>query len=363
MTQRSLFGGEREADARVQRFRPERLVLAREARGLQKKELADRVDLTPSAISQIELGKIRPTSETLLRLALTLRVRPEFFSAAPPALIAAENCHFRRLRSATQTEQRRVRASGALILEVVEQLEQLAELPAEAITALAAHVESRDDVEALAERVREEWGLGQGPISNMVALLERRGVLPVEIEGHSERLDAFSVWAERRPMVFLATEKGSASRRRFDAAHELGHLLMHVDVSAGDGALENQADAFASALLLPRTSFAAECPRRLSWPQLLELKRRWKVSLAAMVRRAYDLGIYSEATYRRGYMQLNKRGWRENEPEEPPMERPQVLREVVQLLEGAGYPRARIAESVHLHTPDLERLLLLPVSR
>lgn len=186
-------------------------------------------------------------------------------------------------------------------------------LPAESITPLATQVDGPEEVERLAERVREAWGLGLGPISDVVALLERHGVLPVEVEGHSERLDAFSTWADHRPLVFLAMGKGSASRRRFDAAHELGHLLMHVDVSPGDIALERQADAFASAFLLPRAAFAAECP-----PRLQELKRRWKVSLAAMVRRAYDLGIYSEATYRRGYMQLNQRGWRESEPAADP---------------------------------------------
>lgn len=69
------------------------------------------------------------------------------------------------------------------------------------------------------------------------------------------------------------------------------------------------------------------------------------------------------ALYRRGSMQLDERGRRENEPEEPPTERPQVLRDVAQLLEEAGYPRPRLAESVHLHTPYLERLLLLPSSR
>lgn len=359
MIQRGLFGTDRDADALVEGFRPQRLILAREARGLQKKELAERVDLTPSAVSQIELGKIRPAPETLLRLALALRVPPGFFSGPPPLAIAAEDCHFRRLRSATQTEQRRVRATGAMILEVVHQLEQLAELPAEELTPLAAHVETGEEIEALAERVREAWNLGLGPVSDVVALLERRGVLPVEVDGHSERLDAFSVWAGHRPVVFLSTEKESASRRRFDAAHELGHLLMHADVSPGDPELEKEADTFASAFLLPRATFGAECPRRLSWPHLQELKRRWKVSLAAMVRRAYDLGIYSEATYRRGYMQLNKRGWRENEPDEPIMERPRVLQEVVQLLERAGFPRSRVAERVCLHVPDLERLLAL----
>ena len=233
-------------------------------------------------------------------------------------------------------------------------------MPTESITSLASQAETSEDVERLAERVREAWGLGLGPISDMGALLERHGVLPIEVEGHSARLDAFSVWAARRPVVFLSTEKGSASRRRFDAAHELGHLLMHVDVSPGDPELERQADAFASAFLLPRATFGAECPRRLSWPHLRDLKRRWKVSLAAMVRRAYDLGVFSEATYRRGYMQLNKRGWREDEPEEPIMERPRMLQEVVELLERSGYARAQIAEGVHLHVSDLEGFLALP---
>lgn len=359
MTQRSLFGGDRERDGRLPSFNPARLVLAREARGLQKNELAERVELTPSAVSQIEMGKIRPSAETLLRLALALRVRPEFFAAASAPTIAAEHCHFRRLRSATQAEQRRVRAAGALLLEVVRHLEGLVELPPETITPLAAQVDDAEDVERLAERVRAEWELGLGPLSDVVALLELHGVLPVEVEGHSERLDAFSTWAGHRPLVFLSTGKGSASRRRFDAAHELGHLLMHVDVAPGDTALERQADAFASALLLPRTTFAAECPERLSWPRLQELKRRWKVSLAAMVRRAYDLGIYSEATYRRGYMQLNQRGWRENEPAEPRMERPRLLRDVVTLLEEAGHSREAVASAVHLHRPDFERLLQL----
>lgn len=237
------------------------------------------------------------------------------------------------------------------------------ELPAEELTPLAALSKPLRTSRPSLSGSGRHWGLGRGPISDVVALLERRGVLPIEVEGHSERLDAFSVWAGRQPVVFLSTVKESASRRRFDAAHELGHLLMHVDVSPGDPALEKEADAFASAFLLPRSTFAAECPRRLSWPHLRELKRRWKVSLAAMVRRAYDLGIYSEATYRRSYMQLNKRGWRENEPEEPTMERPRVLREVIHLLERAGYPRSQVAERVHLHVPDLVGLLGLPALR
>jgi Zn-dependent peptidase ImmA (M78 family)/transcriptional regulator with XRE-family HTH domain len=334
-------------------FSPERLVLAREARGLQKNELAERIGTTPSAVSQFERGRIAPMPETVLRMSLALGVPPAFFAARPPVAISSEACHFRRLRSTTQQEQRRVRATGALVLTVAEHLETVVDLPPESLTALSSAVEGVRDPEEVAATVRSAWSLGTGPLSSVVGLLEREGVIIVEAPGHSERLDAFSAWVGARPVVFLATDKQSGSRRRFDAAHELAHLLMHADVSPGAVDVEREADAFAAALLLPRAEFERECPRRLSWPRLLELKRRWKVSLAALVRRAYTLGIYSEATYRRAFVQLNERGWRLAEPDEPAMEHPQVLRRAVELLDRAGYPPERLARDVHLHLEDL----------
>lgn len=338
-------------------FTPERLILAREARGLQKNELAERIGTTPSAVSQYERGRIRPTAETVLRLSLALAVPPAFFAAKPPAVVLTEACHFRRLRSSTQQEQRRVRATGALVISVVEEVERAVELPAETLSALAREVEGGRTPEEAAAAVRRAWRLGTGPLSSMVALLEREGVVVVEAPGHSERLDAFSAWVGNRPVVFLTTDKQSATRRRFDAAHELAHLVMHADVSPGAVDVERQADAFAAALLLPAEEFGRECPRRLSWPRLLELKFRWKVSLAAMVRRAYGLGIYSEATYRRAYVQLNERGWRQGEPGEPLLERPQTLRRAVELLGRSGYSPESLADRVRLHPSHVLELV------
>lgn len=356
MSARSARGSTR-GSAAARDFCPERLVLAREARGLQKNELAERIEATPSAVGQFERGRIRPTPETVLRMSLALGVPPAFFAAEPPVTIPSEACHFRRLRSSTQQEQRRVRATGALVLTLARHLETVVDLPSESVTALSTAVEGARGPEETAGAVRRAWGLGTGPLASVVGLLEREGVIVVEAVGHSERLDAFSAWVGSRPVVFLATDKQSASRRRFDAAHELAHLVMHADVLPGALDVERDADAFAAAFLLPRAAFESECPRRLSWPRLLELKRRWKVSLAALVRRAYGLGIYSEATYRRAFVQLNERGWRWAEPEEPPMEHPQVLRRAVELLDGAGYSCERLAGDVHLHLEDLYALV------
>jgi len=333
--------------ATIQAFTPARLTLAREAAGLEVKELAERVGTTPSAVSQLEHGYTRPRTETLLRLSLALGVPPQFLAAgAPPALPEAQ-CHFRRRRGATKREQRAVLARGAMVREVVRHLEEYVEFPADAVTPLARPAATLEEAEALAACVRDAWGLGLGPIPDMVGLLEMHGVIPVEVQGHSERLDAFSVWVEGRAMVFLSTDKGVASRRRFDAAHELLHLIAHRDCAVGDPALEDVANRFASALLLPEAPFRAECPPRLSWPALREVKRRWGVSLQAIVRGAYDLGLYSEATYRRASVQWAQHGWREmGEPDEPPMERPTLVQHVLAQLAGAGHPPSAVAAAL-----------------
>jgi Zn-dependent peptidase ImmA (M78 family)/transcriptional regulator with XRE-family HTH domain len=340
-------------------FTPQRLTLAREMAGLDISGLADRIEMTCSAVSQFEKGRTRPKAETVIRMALALGVPPDFFSAEPLPLIPLEQCHFRSQRGASKKERRRVLAFGTVLRQVSDYLQELVNFPDEELTTLRPALEAAPDIEAKAMAVRDAWSLGQGPISSVVGLLEGKGVLPVEVPGHTHRLDAFSVWVERKPLVFLTIEKDSASRRRWDSAHELAHLLLHERSAAGDADREKEADAFAGAFLLPRTPFLAECPRRLDWTRLRALKRRWGVSLAAIVRRAFDLGIYTESTYRRAYTMLNQLGWRTNEPDEPSMERPTLLLRAVRMLATAGYSLRRIGDDLKLGE-GMAAMLLIP---
>ena len=129
----TLFGSRQDVDALVaiaRAFVGERLALAREAAGLEVKEVAERVGTTSSAISQLEHRATKPKTETLLRLAFALGVPPAFFAAAPPPDLPIERCHFRRLRSAPAREQRQVRARGRLVREIVCYLEEVFERPA-----------------------------------------------------------------------------------------------------------------------------------------------------------------------------------------------------------------------------------------
>ena len=342
-------------------FVPARLTLAREAQGWTMRELATRINTTSSAISQFENGKTRPSGDALRRLSFAFGIAPGFFAVEGPPRIDPARCHFRHRRTVTQMQRRVVLARGEMRLDVAAYLAQHVNFPVgkllEMIPTSKRWDTTAEGIERLAEMVRDAWGLGSGPISNAVRLLEEHGVLPVEVPGHTERLDAFSTWVDSWPIIFIATEKQSASRRRFDVIHELGHLLLHPTAAPGDPRLEREADSFASAFLMPRHPFALESPKRLIWPHLLELKLRWKVSLAALVRRAYDLRIFSEATYRRAFVQLSKRGWRRVEPDEPELEHPTLLKEALTLLIGSGFSPAQLAADLGRNPVELEQLV------
>ena len=306
-------------------FVPLRLTLAREASGLTKTELAKSLGLSAAAMTQFESGRTSPSDETMSHLQRRLGYPPDFYYRAITTRLEADACHFRRQRGATKREQRKVLAKGALLLHLADFLTKYVNLPPVALKPPGPRPRTPDDIERIALGCREDWQLGLGPIENVVKLLETKGVLVLELLGAGTTLDAFSTWSGGRALAFLGAEKGSASRRRFDAAHELGHLLMHKPGQQGPD-IESEAHRFAAAFLLPREPFERECPSRLNWFRLRELKSRWKVSLAALVTRAYHLGIYSTATYRRAFVQLGAKGWRRNEPDEPPFESASLLR-------------------------------------
>ncbi len=337
-----------------------RLTLARELRGWTKTELADRIEKSASAVSQFEGGRARPDPLTLKRMALALSVPVEFFASRKgrTAVISLDVCHFRSLRSASQRSRRKLLAQASLLSEVVSFLEQEAvEFRAEQVTRVARTVTSTEDIEDCAAAVRRDWGLGVGPLPSMIQLLESKGVIVLPIAAGCQEVDAFSLWHAGRPYMFLVVDKDSTSRTRFDAAHELGHLVMHHDVLPGSPDVERQAHRFASAFLMPKESFLLECPRRLSFPHFRELKTRWKVSLAAMFTRARDLGCLSEASYRRAFMELNRTDERMHERGEPAPERPQALGEALRLAEEV-VPGEALAEAVGLSRAGLEELLL-----
>lgn len=292
-----------------------RLTLAREYAGLRKVDLARAIEVTPAAITQYEQGRSRPSTGTLAALSLHLAFPLEFFEAGRPLVdVSEQTTHFRRLRSASRGLRRRLLARLELLAELIAIVDQHVALPAVALPPVDVS-DDRAGTENAARLVRDAWGLEQGPIQHMVRLLEAKGAVVVGPRIDTTEVNAFSRWLSLRPVVVLASDKGDAAVSRFDAAHELGHLIMHHDAEPGDLETERQADVFAAAFLMPADAIANELPERLNWARYFDLKRRWGVPLPALVRRSRDLGLISQYSYDRAFVQISARGWRiPNEP-------------------------------------------------
>lgn len=171
-----------------------------------------------------------------------------------------------------------------------------------------------------ASLLREEWGLGTQPVGNIVKLLERHGVRVLSLSEQETRgLSAFTFWgSDETPYIYL-NMVGSAERSRFDAAHELGHLVLHRHHDSADVKIEEEADRFASAFLIPKPDLL----RHKVYPTITNIrknKKRWNVSVAALVRAYWDCGLINDSRYKYLNIELSRNGWRKNEPDGSPWE-------------------------------------------
>lgn len=314
-------------------FSGSRLRLARAFKGLTQAELGEAIAVTHQYVGYLEAGHKMPTDVMVEAIAHVCGFAPSFFFGAQVEEFRDEDCHFRRRASTPVSVRTRVLAHGTLFAMLVTYIDEALSLPDDTVPSI--RVENREQIERAAETCRDRWGLGKDvPIKNLTRAVERAGVVVTRFGGSSTKIDAFSR-SGKRSVVVLNTDKESPSRTRFDLAHETGHLVMHGGLITGDGDSEAQADQFGSALLMPRAGFAREFPRsaRLEWPALFRLKKRWGASVAAIVRRAYDLRLIDAATYQRGYKYMAAQGWLKGEPDEIPDEEPEIVRLSLMQLE------------------------------
>jgi Zn-dependent peptidase ImmA (M78 family) len=215
--------------------------------------------------------------------------------------------------------------------------------------------ESAQDPEAAAEALRSYWGLGELPVKNMVTLLESKGIRIYSLAIDAKEVDAFSMWYGGKPFVFLNTFK-SAEHCRFDAAHELGHLVLHRHGQAHGPELEREANAFASAFLMPRKSVLCNGPKSATLPGIVQHKKYWAVSVAALNYRLHALGMTSDWTYRTLCIQLAEAGYRTQEPNGCIHEKSIVLEKVFSALREEGITKAAVADELLIPAEEINAL-------
>ena len=336
-----------------------RLQAGRELRGLSQTALARDAGITAAAISQFENGHARPTPSTLLKLSYALDLPLGYFTRRPGTAAAPEPAaFFRSLRSTSAAERRRATALVGLVHELVQTVEQHVALPP--ADAPEYRGVGDDEIEDAAADAREHLGLDpSAPVPDVILALERRGVVTARFHVDGHHMDAFSVDYPDRPVVVLGADKGQRDRSRFDAAHELAHLVLHGPEHAGTKEAEGQAHRFAAAFLMPADAIRHELPHgRVDWQGLAQLKRKWEVSMAALLKRADTLGTITPTAYTQAMKTMSARGWRKREPVDlGPAEKPVLLAKALDVAATHGVTLDDLAAEHGLPLHDLRIVL------
>jgi len=309
----------------------ERIKQGRTALGLTTRALAELVGVSAMAISKYENNRNTPSSDILIALANALNVRVEYFFRTSD--ITLQQVEHRKHHGLPEKEHKKV------IADVVDQIERRVELgrfmpEAWQITfnrpkPLPKQIKSFDEIEVVAEKVRQYWNLGGNPIPDLIDTLEEQGIKVFTSQfGVADRFDGLSATVDNMPVIVVGTGNDwVGDRQRFTLAHELGHLLLNgrLPDDWDDQTVENACNRFAGAFIAPATEVIKALGNNRSWlePQeLMQLKQEYGLSMGGWTYRARDLGIISQQVMSKLWKLFREQGWKVCEPE------PQYPREI-----------------------------------
>lgn len=288
---------------------PSRITLARLRAGLGKAQLAERMGTTARTITNYETQGAPERAAPAI--AAALGCAQSYLALPPAAPLEEERVFFRARRRSSAGQKHMATSAGRTGVELYRILTEHFQLPALSVPDLGGM-----EPAAAAQRLRVEWDLGMAPIPNAVHLAESRGIRVLSLPQGTLEVDAFSIWEETRPYVFLSTMK-SAERSRFDLAHEIGHLVLHGSLNAcsgSEGDAEKEADRFASEFLMPSLLLRSKVSQDPSISSIMKIKEFLGVSAMAAAYALHRTGRLSEWTYRQTCIELARRGYRSGEP-------------------------------------------------
>lgn len=324
---------------------PEMVALARESRGLTQREAARQLGISQGRLSKIEAGLAPTPDDVAARMVEVFRYPTRFFHLRDAILGPGTGEFFHRKRqAATARTLRQLHATLNVRMISIGKLLQAVEIERDDIPRLDPDDWSPSEI---AEAVRAQWQLPSGPIPDLVRVIEDAGGIVVMSDFGTPLVDAVSRYVPGRPRVFFIDSTMPGDRQRLTLAHELGHVVMH---QAPHPDMEAQAYEFAAELLMPARLIRPQFDR-VSIPKLAAMKPYWKVSMAALLKRAADVGKVSPRMERYLWSQMSKAGYRTREPAELDIarEEPRLLQEILEVhrLE-LGYGLLELSELMGL---------------
>lgn len=349
-----------------------RLREAREARYLSAIALADLIGVSRQAISLYENGIQTPRPDVMEAIIKVLKLPDQFFRQPIMESDSDEAIFFRSMSAATKNARNRAKRRYSWMRNIVSYLREFVQFPRVNLPALIVPDDpgriSDDEIEDYAVKARRFWNIGDGPIDNLVWLLENNGVIIARDELGADTLDSLSEFRKQddTPYIVLGSDKAVAVRSRFDAAHELGHLILHRNVKKTVLAktpefrlMESQAHRFGAAFLIPEGSFANDF-YSVNLDVLARLKAKWKISIAMMIKRAADLDFASSEQQERLWVNYSRRRWRGREPldDELQIEQPKFLPRAFEVLINEKIQtREQILSRLPYDANDIENLV------
>lgn len=355
----------------IQGFQKERLSQILAARRLSQVQLASLVGVSPATVSKWRSGSQAPEREALDRLAGVVNVTPEWFTRLPTTKVSLPL--FRSNASAHVAARAMLEARLEWGQDIAVALSEFVDYPALNLpgrTFSDPEEITPEEIELAASECRDMWRVGRAAVQDLALAVEGAGVILIREETGIAQIEGLSAWSEvlGRPLVLLSADKDNGYRSRFDLAHELGHLILHRYIPRPTERdrhkqLEQQAHRFAGAFLLPAETLATEVRMPVTLDDLLLLKRRWGVSVGAIVMRLRALRILDEEGAQTLFKRRSARWGAKSEPGDGDRspERPRLLRRTVDLLVDENVmPLDAIPRHIGLAGHDIEMLAGLP---
>lgn len=344
-------------------FSGKKLKAARMYRGKTIEQLAQESNINKKDVLAFEEDKYKPVVENEMKLSNTLKFPREYFFENDNIKVIVESTHIRPESPIPRVEEISHKEKLVMTHKLISFIEGYIRFPE---INIPDDLSKYDDMEELATKVRRFWELGDGPIGNMVSLLEANGIsisaMNVDKKGALSFTQKQSIERNPRYLISLGNDRKSATIRNYDLAYELAYI---VSVEAGISSKKFSKDEFACAFLLPKEAFFEDLENVNEIQDYVELKKKWIVPISAMVLRSYQIGVINYKKYMYLIKEMEKQGWLKKEPLDDNIKcpNPTLLKKSVEMIidnkimTGTGLVENLGDSGLSLYPDDIELLL------
>ncbi len=349
------------------RINPQKLTEARLARSYNISQLADLVGVTRQSISKYEQGLSNISTDVLNRISSKLNFPVSFFfKNSTPFSFNNSTVFYRSFKSSEESIRSMIRIKCNWTYQMYHFLNENITMPKLNLPDFDLLLNqgnmTYENIQRIADTLRNYWGLGKGPINNMISILEKNGIIVSGAKIAATKTDACSEIILGTPVVFYDKSLKSSCRIRFSLAHELGHIILHRYVTNEDlknkvflEQIEKEANTFASCFLLPNDGFLNDVIS-ISLDYLLYLKEKWKVSLSAIIYKCKELELIDDNQNLSLRKKISYRHWNKVEPldDSIPYESTKLFKQAIDfLINHSDFTKSDIINIFAFNTKDL----------